>query len=593
MGQNGVRGEGTRGSVPQPHDLGWDDDLYGAGEATGAGGRGTSTASVPAPASGATRAERRRGASQGGGTNGGGPEAPSGHRRGGGSRRRPKSGRQKALKWAAIGTATLIVGTAGAGYLYYEHLNGNIRSGGRAGGESGVQKAAPNALGDTPLNILLIGSDSRADEKNIALGGGRNDKDRKPLADVQMLLHVSADRQNASLISIPRDTVVRIPECKDKDGTSYPATDNRPINESLQRGGPGCTLTTWETLTGVYIDHWLMVDFAGVVAMADEVGGVPVCVKTGVYDKSTKKQKGGSGLKLPKGTTEVKGVQALQWLRTRHAFGSDQNRAKAQHMYLNGMLKKLQSRNAWTDTAQLTGLAETATRALQVSDDLDTVAKLFDLSMQLKNVKVDRLTTATVPTDPYPPNAAAWLQLRTSAADKMWAMLRDDVAMDKNGDKGPAKPKPTASTTPKPKPKAADPGSFAVTVVNGTNGDGQPAVEGRARGMADALKAKGFTQAASSQDSGSRKDTVVTYPKADAEQGKANALSVTKALGLPDSAARADAKATGITLIVGSDWREGTVYTKPKPATGDLPDGADDKTSCMDIYSVYRWDGVS
>ncbi|MFB7516477.1 LCP family protein [Streptomyces sp. NPDC056144] len=579
MGQNGVRGEGTRGSVPQPHDLGWDDDLYGAGEATGAGGVADGTAPAAAPSTGATRAERRRGASHGGG-----------------SRRRPKSGKQKALKWVAIGTASLIVGTAGAGYLYYEHLNGNIRSGGRAGGESGVQKAAPNALGDTPLNILLIGSDSREDEKNIALGGGRNDKNRKPLADVQMLLHVSADRQNASLVSIPRDTVVRIPECKGKDGTTYPATDNRPINESLQRGGPGCTLTTWESLTGVYVDHWLMVDFAGVVAMADEVGGVPVCVKTGVYDRSTKSQKGGSGLKLPKGTTEVKGEQALQWLRTRHAFGSDQNRAKAQHMYMNGMMKKLQSQNAWTDTGRLTGLAETATKALQVSDDLDTVAKLFDLSMQLKNVKIDRLTTATVPTDAYPPNPKAWLQLRPSAADKMWAMIRDDVAMDKNGKAKPtAKPKPTDSTAPKPAPKAtaADPGSFVVTVINGTSGDGQAATGGRAGAVAAALKTKGFTQAASSRDAGSRKDTVVSYPKADGEQGKANALSVTKALGLPDSAARPDAEATGITLTVGSDWREGTVYTKPKPATGDLPEGADDKASCMDIYSVYRWDGVS
>ncbi|MFE6458020.1 LCP family protein [Streptomyces cinereoruber] len=577
--------------MPRARELGWDDDLHGAGEATGADPSDSPEASgEPSGGSsgGTTRAERRRGAAAG--------DARSGHRRGG-SRRRPKgagkkgadkkAGKRKALRWVAITLAVLILGTAGAGYLYYEHLNSNIRGGSRAGGNSGVKKAAPNALGDTPLNILMIGSDDRSAEKNVALGGGKNDRDRKPLADVQMLLHISADRENASIVSIPRDTVVPIPECKDEAGTSYPATTNRPINESLQRGGPGCTLTTWENLTGVYIDHWMMVDFAGVVAMADEVGGVPVCVKTGVHDKSTRDVKGGSGLKLKKGTTEVQGEQALQWLRTRHAFGSDQNRAKAQHMYMNGMMKKLQSQNAWTDTGRLMGLADTATRALQVSDEIKSVKKLFDLSMQLKNVKIDRLTTATIPTKPYPGNPKAWLEPVQASADKMWTMLRDDIAYDKNG----GKPKPTASA--KPKVPADAPGSYDVTIVNGTDGNNEAAVQGRAGALAETLRGKGFTRAESSSEGGPRKDTVVVYPKDAGDKGKANAQAVAVALGLPESAVRIDAKAGGIKLIVGADWREGTVYKRPTHTAGDLPEGADDKAECMDVYSVYQWDGKS
>ncbi|MCX5391067.1 LCP family protein [Streptomyces sp. NBC_00094] len=594
MGQNSVRGEGTRGRVPRARELGWDDDLYGAGEATGAGagsagGGSEETASAGTAAS--TRAERRRG---GGGAGDAGADGRASHRRGGSRRRAKKPGKRKALRWVAITLAVLILGTAGAGYLYYEHLNGNIRSGDRAGGSSGVKKAAPNALGDTPLNILLIGSDSRADAKNVALGGGKNLRDNKPLADVQMLFHVSADRKNASVVSIPRDTVVPIPECKSEDGSeTFPATTNQPINETLGRGGPGCTLTTWESLTGVYVDHWIMVDFAGVVAMADEVGGVPVCVKTGVSDHPTRLQPGGSGLKLPKGTHEVKGKQALQWLRTRHAFGSDQNRAKAQRMYMNGMIEKLQNQNAWTDTGRLMGLAETATKSLQVSQDLDTVKKLFDLSMQLKNVKLDRLTTANIPT-------AQWSQdknknvLVEQSAEKMFRMLRDDVAFDKNGDQAPAKPAAPA----KPKATAEAPGTLAVTVVNGTGSDAEPAVEGRARAITEILQGKGFTQAESSKEGASRKDTVVTYPKADADQGKANAQSVAKSLGLPDSAVRTDAKAEGITLVIGSDWREGTVYKKPAAEAGDVPeDGTEilrgNDKDCMYIFPPYQWDGKS
>ncbi|MER8048086.1 LCP family protein [Streptomyces sp. NPDC094032] len=578
MGQSSVRREGARERAPHARDLGWDETLYDGED--GEAGQGA----------GAPRSRRRGGGSGDGDGDGGGR---SGHRRGGPRRRArktgKKTGKRKVLRWVAATLSLLILGTAGAGYLYYEHLNGNLRGGGRAGGESGVKKGAANALGDTPLNILLIGSDSRADAKNVALGGGKNDRDRPALADVQMLLHVSADRKNASLVSIPRDTVVPIPECKDKDGKSYAATTNRPINESLARGGPGCTLTTWEKLTGVYIDHWLMIDFAGVVSMADEVGGVPVCVKTGVWDKPTARVPGGSGLKLPKGTTDVQGEQALQWLRTRHAWGSDQARAKAQHMYLNGLMKKLQDQKAWTDTGRLMGLAETATTAFEVSDEIRSVKKLFDLSMQLKNVNLKRLTTATVPTSEYPENPKAWVQVVPSAADRMWAMLRDDIAFDKNGD--PAAGKPKSSASPKPKTPAEEPGSFPVRVANGTAGDGQAAAEGRAGTMAGNLREKGFTQAESLRTAEPRKDSVVFYPKADGDQGRANAASVAKALGLPDSAVRADAKVEKVTLVVGADWREGSTYKKPQIAAGDLPEGADDKVTCMDVYSVYQWNG--
>lgn len=128
----------------------------------------------------------------------------------------------------------LILGTAAAGYFYIEHLNGNIRSGNRAGGDSGVKKAAPNALGNTPLNILLIGSDSRSDPENVALGGGKDLRDQQPLADVQKLLHVSADRKHAAIVSIPRDTVVRIPECVGDDGTAYAPS---PTGPSTRRSG--------------------------------------------------------------------------------------------------------------------------------------------------------------------------------------------------------------------------------------------------------------------------------------------------------------------------------------------------------------------
>ncbi|MFE9855735.1 LCP family protein [Streptomyces sp. NPDC005780] len=557
-------GEGTRPRAPHARELGWDEDLHeGDGEesraadsATGDGGR----------------ASHRRGKSP--------------------KRGVKKSRKRRVFRWIAITLALLILGTATAGYLYYQHLNSNIRSSSRSGGESGVKQAAPNAMGETPLNILLIGSDSRNTAENVRLGGSRDTIGDKPRADVQMLLHISADRKNSSLVSIPRDTIVEIPECKDSEtGQVYAATDNKPINESLQRGGPGCTLTTWEKLAGVYIDHWVMIDFSGVVAMADVIGGVEVCVKTGVWDRPTRMVSGGSGLKLPAGKNTVKGETALQWLRTRHAFGNDQNRARAQHMYMNSMLRTLKKQNTWSNPGRLMNLAETATKALQVSDEIGTVKKLYDLAMQLKNVPINRITMTTIPTAEWSQDKNRLVPIEKSA-DRMWRMLREDVAFDKNG-----KPKAKASASATPAgPAAAEPGTLGLTVVNGT-GSGQAPKDGRATEVAQILNGKGFALAEASRTADPSKETVVRYAKEDGDQGRSDAASVAKALGLPTTAVMADTEVGGLTLVVGADWRDGTVYEAPKATeAGALPDGADDlnaadEGTCMDVYSVYRWDG--
>ncbi|MFF8016575.1 LCP family protein [Streptomyces sp. NPDC007929] len=522
---------------------------------------------------------------------GGGSESGEG---GGHGRRRGRrrGGGRRILRWSAIVLSLLILGTAGAGYLYYRHLNGNIDKGKRNAGESDVKKTGPNAAGQTPLNILLIGSDSRNSAANVKLGGGRDNVGNKPLADVQMLLHVSADRESASVVSIPRDTRVDIPKCVDPDtGETYPAK-NTIINETLQRGGPGCTLATWQNLTGVYIDHWMMVDFAGVVDMADAIGGVPVCVNQNVWDRPLPGQRGGSGLKLKAGTHKVQGEEALQWLRTRHAWGSDPLRAKAQHMYMNAMIRTLKQQNVFTDTGRLMGLAEAGTKALKVSEEIGTVKELYDVGMQLKSVPTKRITMTTMPwiEDPLDRNH---LVPKPEDADSMWAMLRDDVPFDKAGKARTAAAGPSPASVQATGPAAAPAAGLSVTVVNGTASDEQAAVPQRAAAIAAALQQEGFTRAVASGQQDPHARTQVTYPKSTGEQGRANALSVAEAVGVPSSQVRATDDVT-TTLTIGSDWREGTTYPKQKaPRAGDLPDSADalsaDKKECMDVYRPYRW----
>ncbi|MGW0862090.1 LCP family protein [Streptomyces sp. NPDC002611] len=547
---------------------------------SGVQGEGTKPGAVPR--------EPAPGGSTGPGGGRGGREGRRGH---GGHRAR--RGR-RVLRWSATTLSVLVLGTAGAGYLYYEHLNGNIEKGQRSSGDSKARRAAPNAAGQTPLNILLIGSDSRNSDENVKLGGARNDRGTPPRGDVQMLIHLAADRESAAVVSIPRDTRVDIPKCTDPEsGRTYPPV-NTIINASLARGGAGCTLATWQNLTGVYIDHWMTIDFAGVVKMADAIGGVEVCVEQNVWDRPLPGVPGGSGLKLKAGKTKVQGEQALQWLRTRHAWGSDPLRARAQHMYMNSMIRTLKSQNVFTDTGRLTDLAEAATESLHVSEEIGTVKKLYDLGAQLKTVPTDRITMTTLPTAADPEDANHLIPAGADA-DRVWEMVRDDVPFDDKGGKSASKKagsKQPGSEKASRDPAAAD-GEIGVLVRNATRSDTLGPVTGRAGAIARSLVGKGFTKAAA-DTSGALAEgrTVVRYPSAElAGDGQ----RVAKSLGIPQSSVRRSTDVSGVTVAVGADWRTGTSYPKqPAPKAGDLPGDADalngsDAGKCMNVYAPYRW----
>ncbi|MEG8279480.1 LCP family protein [Streptomyces sp. AHA2] len=596
MTQSGVREDGARQGVREPgaEKTVPDEDPPGDGPASHHGESVTSERDAaphegnpsddPGPPDGDTapdgavsRGASLAGAASPGGGCGDGRDGKAGKPGRGG--RPPR--RRRALKWASAVLAVLILGTAGAGYLYYRHLNGNIKKDALNLGDGKVAAPTPNAAGQTPLNILLIGSDARDTEENQKLGGARETFGSTPLADVQMLLHVSADRSNMSVISMPRDTLVKIPKCTDPDdGKVYPATRGRTMtNQSLGHGGPGCTVATWQELTGIHIDHFIMVDFAGVVSMADAIGGVPVCVDANIHSRTSDGK--GSGLKLKKGTTYIQGEQALQWLRTRYGFedGSDLARAKAQHMYMNAMVRQLRENATLSSPNKLRRLAEEATRALTVDPGLDTVKKLYDLSDQLRMVEPERITMTTMP------NRYVGARVEpTEDAEQLFRLVREDIALD-----GRDKPK-TAVDKTSDDPAAAD-AEIAVQVRNGTRTDTLAPAGGRTSAVAGLLKERGFTQAVADTDgSWSEKTTVVRYPSADLE---GDAQRVARALGIPLGSVKRSTDVSGVTLVVGADWRTGDDYEAPErsdrtPESAQALNGADDK-ACMKVGTGFTW----
>ncbi|GAA3501825.1 LCP family protein [Streptomyces prasinosporus] len=496
---------------------------------------------------------------------------------------RPRRGR-RLLKWSAAVLALLITGSAAAGYLYYRQLNANIKKAPLNLGDSKVAEPTPNAAGQTPLNILLIGSDARDTEENQRLGGARETFGSAPLADVQMLVHLSADRTNMSVISMPRDTLVEIPKCTDPDdGTVHPASDGRTMtNRSLGHGGPGCTVATWQELTGIHIDHFVMVDFAGVVSMADAIGGVPVCVDANIHSRDG--QGHGSGLKMKKGTHPVRGEQALQWLRTRYGFedGSDLARAKAQHMYMNSMVRMLRENATLSNPNKLRRLAEKATEAITVDPGLNSVKKLYDLSNELRKVEPKRITMTTMP------NRYVGARVEpTEDAERLFRLVREDIALD-GGDEG----KKTGRTQdPAPDDPAAADAEIAVLVQNGTRTDTLGSVRGRAGAVAELLARKGFDKAiADPTASLSEKTTLVRYPSADLE---GDARAVAESLGIEPGSVRRSTDVSGVTLVVGADWREGTTYEAPEedngiPESAEVLNGADDE-ACMKVNPAFTW----
>ncbi|SFF56521.1 transcriptional attenuator, LytR family [Actinacidiphila alni] len=324
---------------------------------------------------------------------GGGPDEVTGS---GASAVAPRGGRtrrRRVLRMVALATSALVLLTAATATVLYLRLDGNIRNlplFGGVGGDAG--REVPDAFGRTPINVLVIGSDTRAEPEDCRLGGdcgpGQN-------ADVGMVLHISADRSHASVLSIPRDTVTDLPACRDQDGEVTDAWRG-PINATL-RHGPGCTVAAVHALTKIPIDHFVMADFAGVVRMSDAIGGVPVCVNRDVYDSY-------SHLKLAKGRHELQGTSALEFLRSRHAFGdgSDLGRTDAQHLFLGALAGRLRENSSFTDPASLLSLADAATKALTVDPGLAAVHRLVGLANDLRKVPSSRIVFTTMPNVPDP-----------------------------------------------------------------------------------------------------------------------------------------------------------------------------------------------
>ncbi|WP_424640615.1 LCP family protein [Embleya sp. AB8] len=489
---------------------------------------------------------------------------------------RPKSKVKKRLKWIAISVVGLLVVLAGSAYGYLKYLDSKITTTARNAGSEGVPKAEEDEFGRKPLNIVLIGNDSR---KGLGKQYGAAEH-TEGLADVTILMHVSADRSNATLVSIPRDTMVQIPKCV-VDGKTYPPSKGpQSFNESLTNGGPPCTVSTVDRMLGVQVDHYIMIDFTGVKKMTDAVDGVDMCISEPINDPVLPNQGGGTDLKLDAGNQNLSGETALKFLRARHAFGdgSDLARIKAQKAFLMSLTRKLKSSASLTNVEGMFRIANIAVESLTVDNGLGGVNKLISLGNQLKKVPEKRMAFTTLPIEEYPPMAKSKVQPKQPEANNLMAMLRTDTPLTKD-DKPAAEQPPPAATTPEP-PKI-DPATVKVDVRNGSG------VSKRANEITADLVGRKFVavSAGNARDGKTHATSTITYPKGRLDAAKALAA----ATGLADGAL-IESTSTTVTrfeLLIGKDY-PATAPPNTATAPTDPPKNIDLETADKNVCAPKK-----
>nr|WP_281363768.1 LCP family protein [Nocardioides daedukensis] len=300
-----------------------------------------------------------------------------------------------------------------------------------------------------------MGSDTRAGEGNDAVGG-EIDGQR---SDTTILMHVSGDRSFAYGVSIPRDSMVERPVCYDEDMDEI-AGGFGMWNEAFNLGGPACTIRQVEQLTGIYVDHFVVVDFNGFKGMVDALDGVKVCIPEDVNDTA-------GNIDLKAGTRTVKGDEALDYVRVRHGIGERENgdlgRMKRQQAFIAAMANKVMSKGMLARPDRLIRFLNAATQSLTLDQKLDSVKKIADLGAQFQDIGLGNIKFITVPLETYQPdpNRVIW----TEDAEELWELIRTDQPLSRRlsvdafsaSDKpGSRKPDETASASPDASPEESE-----------------------------------------------------------------------------------------------------------------------------------------
>ena len=457
--------------------------------------------------------------------------------------RGPRRGRRagRVLSWIALTMAVLILGLAGVGYVLVRHYNGNID---RISGVFTNRGKAPPAAPHHAMNVLLVGSDTRAGDNGKGTGGHHLTAGQR--SDTIILAHLYGRSDNALFVSFPRDSYVEIPAWTDpKTGVVHRSRHDK-INSAISEGGPALLIATIEKLTDIRVDHYVQVDFVGFKKMVDKLGGVEICLKQDVNDVKSR-------LTLSKGRHHINGTTALAFARDRHSFaGQDLDRIKNQQQLIGSMIHKVLSSGTLLNPLKLNGFLNAATSSLQVDEKL-TFGDMKNIALRVRGFNSGHVLFTTVPfSNPAARiNGASVVQLDPVADEALFSSLRQDKAPGT-----PAKAGAAAKLTVKP-------ANIRVRVYNGSG------IAGRGRKAFNDLTAIGFATTGTPSNRGTgATQTTIFYGPSKADSAK------TLAAAIPGSVVQEDPTLTRtLEVVVGSGYTgaHAVTVTAPGPTPSSSP----------------------
>ncbi|MFL6269269.1 MAG: LCP family protein [Actinomycetes bacterium] len=416
--------------------------------------------------------------------------------------------RRYLLRTLAI-LAVLVAVLASAGLVYgYRYADRLVRKGKRP-----VANLTPVGSGQ-PMNILLVGSDSRTGLTRRQLGRIQTVKVPGRRTDTIMVLHVSPRRDKAVMVSLPRDLRTTV------DGRTS------KINAAFAVGGPGLLVRTVEQTTGLPINHYAEIDFAGFLKVVDALGGITLCNRSGHRLDDPY-----ANLHMGPGCKDMRGIQALAFVRARHV-DSDFGRIGRQQEFMRAVMAEVSRRGTLTGLPRLLDVADIATDHIKTDQGLST-GTAIGLARRLRNAGPGTIDMRVYPSVASPPRCAgcaAFGDPRPEAAILMRALARDAATLPPVG--LPGGKGLSLATTP-------------VTVLNGSG------AAGAAARAAEGLRRLGVRVAGTGNAATpTGRASTLAYPPDLAAQARL----LQAVLGGGVKLVKADG-GTGLVLTVGSEFR--------------------------------------
>jgi LCP family protein required for cell wall assembly len=279
----------------------------------------------------------------------------------------------------------------GAGYLVIQHYFGQI-------GRVGDLPAPPTPTGSSSLrtsgqNFLLVGSDTR---DNVGGGFGSADSIGGQRSDTVILAHLPAGSAKPTLVSFPRDSYVQIPAYTDRAGATHPAHMDK-LNTAFADDGYALLVRTIEQLTGLTVNHYVEVNFAGFQRMVDALNGVTLCARTTRNDPANGASGGSNDFMTAGVHHNVSGAVALAFVRDRHSFpDQDISRILDQQYFLAQMIRKVESAGTLLNPFKLNAFLNAVTHSMRVDNGL-SLGDIRTLVSRLRHSDPAHVRFVTVP----------------------------------------------------------------------------------------------------------------------------------------------------------------------------------------------------